>query len=261
MKYTNRFWTGISAVFLIAIFSASVEAADRLPIPTPKAPEMMTYEGLRAVQYCEVWLFDGTPETGIAGVYFNTSDLNNSTDKMDTCPAAMWDKVSVKSLEETYNVIGAYKNGPRGWTMDTLDIPVGPVETFEGIEARWMGEGRLPKGMGLKVAHMTPYEELKSHRKSTFTFKKGKPLFILEDPEGTPWVMQAFSKILDPNLTYEGLTQLGSKLKPPAGWKYRVTTLDHDLIISTPKGYNWIVQDELQNTYDACKDGACNIQP
>jgi hypothetical protein len=24
---------------------------------------------------------------------------------------------------------------------------------------------------------------------------------------------------------------------------------------------NWIVQDELQNTYDACKDGACNIQP
>jgi hypothetical protein len=108
---------------------------------------------------------------------------------------------------------------------------------------------------------MTPYEELKSHRKSTFTFKKGKPLFILEDPEGTPWVMQAFSKILDPNLPYEGLTELGSKLKPPAGWKYRVTTLDQDLIISTPEGYNWIVQDELQNTYDACKDGACNIQP
>lgn len=261
MEHTNRFLTGIRDVFLIAIFSVSVEAADRLPIPTPKAPEMMTYEGLRAVQYCEVWLFDGTPETGIAGVYFNTSDLNNSTDKMDTCPAAMWDKVSVESLKETYNVIGAYKNGPRGWTMDTLDIPVGPVETFEGIEARWMGEGRLPKGMDLKVAHMTPYEELKSHRKSTFTFKKGKPLFILEDPEGTPWVMQAFSKILDPNLPYEGLTELGSKLKPPAGWKYRVTTLDQDLIISTPEGYNWIVQDELQNTYDACKDGACNIQP
>ena len=28
--------------------------------------------------------------------------------------------------------------------------------------------------------------------------------------------------------------------------------LDKDLVISTPKGYNWIVQDELGNTYDAC---------
>ncbi len=31
--------------------------------------------------------------------------------------------------------------------------------------------------------------------------------------------------------------------------------------VSTPKGYNWIVQDELQNTYDACKEGACNFKP
>ena len=25
--------------------------------------------------------------------------------------------------------------------------------------------------------------------------------------------------------------------------------------------HNWIVQDELQNTYDACKEEACNFQP
>ncbi len=247
---------------IIASFVAGVTLADdRTPIPTPSTPEMKTFAEQRDVQYCEVWLFTGTPETGIWGTYYNTSELNNSADKMDTCPADIWDKVTVDGLKATWDVIGAYKNGPRGWTFDSVAIPVGPVETFEGIEARWWGAGELPKGVDLKVAHMTPYEELKSHRKSAFTFEAGKPLFILDDPEGTPWVMQAYSKILDPNLSYAGLSDLASKLKPPAGWTFRVATLEQDLIISTPAGYNWIVQDELQNTYDACKEDACNIQP
>ena len=249
------------AALLASVLVAPAFAADREPVPIPEKPADMTYESLRAVQYCEVWLFTGTPETGIAGVYYNTSALNNSVDKTDTCPADMWDKVTVKGLEAQYDVIGAYKNGPRGWTMDSITLPVGPVIAFDGIETRWMGEGRLPKGASLKVAHMEPYQELKSHRKSSFTFEKGKPVFILEDPDGTPWVMQAFGKIVDPSLTYDDLMNLGERIKPPAGWKYRVATLDKDLTVSTPEGYNWIVQDELQNTYDACKDGACSFQP
>lgn len=258
-----RSMTRMAAAMAVALClsGGAAVAKDRMPIPTPKTPEMMTYEGLRGVQYCEVWLFSGTPKTGIAGVYFNTSALNNSADKMNTCPAALWDKLTVKGLETTYDVLAAYKNGPRGWTMDKIVIPVGPVYGFDGLETRWMGEGRLPEGMSLKVAHMTPYEELKSHRKSTFTFEKGKPVFVLDDPQGTPWVMQAFGKIVDPNLTYDGLKDLAARLHPPKGWKYRVVTLDQDLIVSTPEGYNWIVQDDLQNTYDACKEGACNIKP
>jgi hypothetical protein len=38
-----------------------------------------------------------------------------------------------------------------------------------------------------------------------------------------------------------------------------IPILDKDLTISTPKGYNWITQDDLQNTYDDCKEGACNF--
>jgi hypothetical protein len=251
-----------AALTLAASLAAGVTlAADRTQIPTPNTPEMKTFAGQRDVQYCEVWLFTGTPETGIWGTYYNTSELNNSADQMNTCPADVWDKVTVDGLKATWDVIGAYKNGPRGWTFDSVALPVGPVETFEGIETRWWGAGELPKGVDLKVAHMTPYEELKSHRKSTFTFEAGKPLFILDDPDGTPWVMQAYSKILDPDLTYADLSDLAAKLNPPEGWSFRVATPEQDLIISTPEGYNWIVQDELQNTYDACKEGACNIKP
>jgi len=46
-------------------------------------------------------------------------------------------------------------------------------------------QGELPNGVTMKAAHMEPYKPLQSHRKSTMHFDKGKPAFILEDPEGS----------------------------------------------------------------------------
>jgi hypothetical protein len=203
-----------------------------------------------------VWLFVNTPE-GIAAVYYNTAALNNAADKMDTCPASMWEKVTVPALEAQYDVLAAHKNGPRWFTMDWFKLPVGPVETFDGIETRWMGQALMPKGKAPTGTLLSPYVPVKSYRKSEVTFEKGKPVFVLEDGEGTPWVMQSFG----PNLTYDALKDLGSKLKPPAGWKYRVVVLDRDLILSTPEGYNWIMKDDLECVYDACKEGTCNFKP
>jgi hypothetical protein len=242
------------------IVTAPAIAADRKPVPVPSAPREMTFDSLRGVQYAEIWMLVGTPQTGLTGHYFNTSNLNNSKNTMDTCPASIWDKVNTSALKAEYNAYVVFKNGPRGWTMDSIKIPVGPVVTFEGLQTRWWGKGVLPAGVDFKDG-LAPYKPLKSHRTSTFLFKKGKPVFVLDDKEGTPWVMQAFSKIKDPALTYESLETLGAKIKLPEGWKYRVVVLDKDLIISAPQGYNWIVQDELENTYDACKDGACNYKP
>jgi hypothetical protein len=241
--------------------AASRETAATKPVPIPEKTAPMTYNGLRGVIYCEVALFRIVPDNQIGAVYFNSSGLNNSADNMITCPAVMWDKVTVPSLESQYDVLAAYKNGPRGWTMDTITLPVGPVETFDGIQTRWLGQVVLPKGVKLTSVHINPYSPLKSFRKSSMTFFKGKPVFILDDPEGTPWVMQAWSQIIDASLTYDELKDLGAKLKLPPGWKYRVAVLDNDLTISTPQGYNWLVQDELQDTYDACKEGACNFKP
>jgi len=246
---------------MLTAAAASRESAQTKPVPIPAKPTSMTYNDLRGVIYCEVWLFRNSANSQIAGVYYNTSALNNMPDKKNTCPAAMWDKVSISSLEANFDILAAYKNGPRGWTMDSITLPVGPVVAFDQLQTRWMGQGLLPKGVSLASAHMASYNPLQSHRKSSMTFKKGQPVFILDDPQGTPWVMQAFGQLVDKTLTYETLKDLGSKLKPIPGWKYRVAILDKDLIISTPKGYNWIVQDELQNTYDACKEGACNFIP
>lgn len=256
----SQFSAGCVDAMLTAAAAGRETAATR-PVPIPAQPADMTYTGLRGAIYCEIWLFRHTPDNQIAGVYYNTSALNNAADPQNTCPAAAWDRVTVPSLQAQFDVLAAYRNGPRGWTMDTITLPVGPVVNFDGLDTRWMGEGRLPAGVSLASAHMAPYSPLQSHRRSSMTFRAGQPVFILDDPEGTPWVMQAFGQIVNPNLTYATLPSLAESLRPPPGWRFRVQVLDRDLTISTPRGYNWIVQDEQQNTYDACKEGACNFQP
>lgn len=100
------------------------------------------------MQYCEVWLFVPQPNQSVFVDYYNTSDFNNEANKMDTCPASMWAKVSPEELKAKYDgVATVFKNGPRGWTMDWIDLPVGPVVGFDGLKTRWMGKGELPPEM------------------------------------------------------------------------------------------------------------------
>lgn len=102
-------------------------------------------------------------------------------------------------------------------------------------------------------------------RASKQGYVKGQTLFILDDPNGTPWVMQAYSLIVDPNLTYEALKTLDTKLKLAPGWKYRVKVLDQDLTVQAINGIARIVQDDLESTYNVCfEEGnqkACTFKP
>ena len=63
----------------------------------------------------------------------------------------------------------------------------------------------------------------------------------LVSPEGMPWVMQAFSNYADPDLSYEDLLTLGSKLKLAEGWSYRIEVLGSDLTIHDVDGHARIV--------------------
>ena len=71
--------------------------------------------------------------------------------------------------------------------------------------------------------------------------------------------------IVDPNLSYADLKNLGSKLKLAPGWKFQVKVLDRDLEIQAINGVARIVQDDLENTYDACFEDsgqkACSFKP
>jgi hypothetical protein len=222
--------------------------------------KLMKFEKLQDVRYAEIWLISRDPKTDeLQGVFYNTTGLNNRADAKDTCPQALWDKVDPKGLAKQYEVLDVFKNGPRYWCYDWVELPVGAERDFDGLKARWMGTVNLPKDFG-KEKGSTAYKPTTVGRKSKQGYAKGQTVFILDDPEGTPWVMQAYSRIVDPKLSWADLEKLGDKLKLPKGWKYRTKVLDKDLNIGAVKGHARVVQDDLEGTYNACfeEDGEKN---
>jgi|SRR5205807_7547733 len=87
---------------------------------------------------------------------------------------------------------------------------------FDGLKARWFCQVNLPKNMNVHEKGSTAYKPTTVARKSTMGFDKGKPVFILEDPQGNPWVMQAASLIVDPSETYDSLKDLGEQAEAGA---------------------------------------------
>jgi hypothetical protein len=126
-----------------------------------------------------------------------------------------------------------------------------------------MGEVKLPKGFGKQGS--TFYKTTTVSRDSKQGYNKGTTIFILDDPDGTPWVMQASSRIVDPDLSYEDLKTLDKKLNLPEGWKYRIKVLGQDFGIGAINGTARVTQDDLENTYNACfeMDGQknCTYKP
>ena len=47
-------------------------------------------------------------------------------------------------------------------------------------------------------------------------------------PDGTTYVMQSYSLVVDPRLTRSRLAQLGGRLQLPDGWRYRVRRLEEE---------------------------------
>ncbi len=251
----------LSLLFLAAVLAACAKLPD-----DGASAVVKRFDGLRTMRYCEVFLIGGDAVTkNLKAAFYNTTDLNNEENARDSCPAALWDKADPEALKKQYRVLSVFKNGPRYWVMDWIELPVGTQRDFDGVQARWMGRVLLPKGVNLGQQGSSAYKPTTVARKSRMGFSKGQPVFIVESPDGMPWVMQAYSRIVDPTLTYGDLQTLDTKLKPAPGWKYRVKVLDADLEILAVNGVARIVQDDLENTYDACFEDAgqksCNIVP
>jgi hypothetical protein len=63
--------------------------------------------------------------------------------------------------------------------------------------------------------------------------------------------MQAYSRIVDPDLSCDDLKTLDKKLKLAPGWKHRFKALDQDLGFGAIDGVARIVQDDFEGVYNA----------
>jgi hypothetical protein len=226
-----------------------------------------TMNNLRGMRYCEISFICGAG-AGNASMY-NTAELNKQPSvgggPLDTCPEALWVNISESAMATQYNVPGVWKNGPRFWTLDTETLPQGKELNFNGLNAKWFAYPGYPANIQTAGITSGSYVVTKVQRDSSMSFYADRPIFILTDPNGTPYVMQAAAMIVNPNLTYQDLFTLNTQLKNPPGWTYKTKVINQTLTIVPINGVATITQDSLGNSYDACYtengQSTCNFMP
>jgi hypothetical protein len=67
--------------------------------------------------------------------------------------------------------------------------------------------------------------------------------------------MQSYSLAVDPTLTEADLPALGTRLRLPPGWRYRVRQLSEAWSLQVD-GEARVVQDELENSYQRVEPSA-----
>lgn len=180
---------------------------------------------------------------GFLAEVYNSYGLND-------CPQSLWSVLDAQQIAAENHAVIAILNGPRYWLMDgivqqrTDDAPR-EITTFGGIA--------MAKAATVRITDPQPqlggYAPQSINRQTVFTFDAGSEIYELVDPDGTHWVMQSWSQQVDPTLVETDLAGLGTRLAPPAGWHYLVTTLSSELEVDTRSVDAAVLQDELLNSY------------
>ena len=190
-------------------------------------------------RYCEILLV--RPGAGVL-----TADVYN-TYTLNECPADAWAAIDMQAVARQEQALLAVRNGPRDWLMDTVDKEPLPDARAPGLRGITMIElAHVDLGRSLATA---PYVPHAVDRRTVFTFARGRKVHELIAPDGTRYVMQAWSQQVDPTLDEDGLRDLGTRLALPAGWKYRTRTLTRPLRVVTTDQPAQVLQDELMNSY------------
>ena len=222
--------------------------------------KLMRFDDICGQRYTEIFLIGGHAiiHDINAGIY-NTIGLNDPDGTGDTTPQAVLDQVDLDALTSQYDVLGAFRNGPRLWTLDWAEVMVGEERDFMGLKARWVMWLDVPKEF--RKHESVAYKPITGKRDTQFGINMGSQAFILDDPDSNSWVMKSASLIVDPSQTYDSLDDLGGRLQPPPGWTFRDVTLQQDLVLTPDNGAAKITQDELGNTYDRVGGPYSNYKP
>ena len=261
MKYAGKMSHVLSLLGVLLMVGALIAGCATVPRDNAQAQELK-FDGLMGSRYTEILLVFGNVLTGeyTAGVY-NTVGLNgaNPAGGGDSSPAVILDKIDMKKVKEDNGALSTVKNGPRLWTVDYVGVKVGKERDFQGLKARWVMWFPIPDE--IREGKDLSYAVMHAKRDTSMGIRKGSRAYILDDPQGTSWVMKSASLIKDPNQKFEDLKDLGSRLKLPPGWKFRSPILEQDLVFMTDNGNTQITQDEIGNTYDRVGGPYSNYKP
>jgi hypothetical protein len=198
---------------------------------------------LRDARHGAISLIRGAGHQLNAAVY-KTLGLND-------CPLDKWHSLDAERLAKEFRVAAVYLSGPRFCTFDQFTAYiVGETLSFEGLEARLVGEMYIPPTMDLTSREAGRYYcAWMLRRGNGLLFKAGRPVHELLTPDEKIYVMESYSHRVDDSPTGKSLLTLGNRLTLPDGWQYRIRVLDEDLIVRPGVGQAEVLEDELENTY------------
>jgi hypothetical protein len=258
------------------VWPTSVTAAPTNPCVTCTCPSVMDDQynvtdtvdtNTRGFRYME--LFITCPGATNAGI-FNTRTFNIMPENSrDSAPDILMANYSDPKVAQDYKADGAYMSGIRFWVHDKMRLTwSNNVRHMSGLDTRWGANAAIDADALSKGEQVYGTTQVETNR--TWYYDAGKPVFILDAPNGLTFVMQSYCIAVDKNLTYEDLPNLGSRLNLPEGWSYRTKILEKDLTVNgltcDGKPNQWTVtQDEFINSYSACWEcggqSSCNYRP
>jgi hypothetical protein len=231
---------------LALLLALAVPSPQRKPLPCelPKADPPALLTGMRDYRYCKILLLHAAGQSATACVY-NTTKVNH-------CPPREWEGIDPKNLIREYQLDEVIMNGARAWVMDEVTIDTkGAAMSIDGLEMKPIATAELPPGTWFASHAQRPYVETTIVRNTVYTYAAHKPVYKLVHTDGSTvhtYIMQSYSRTVDPTLTMSQLARLASKLVLPCGWSYVVETPTKDIVVKSG-GTAHITQDSLQNTY------------
>ena len=152
----------------------------------------ISVKDVRGVPFCGMGAFVGTGRMQRAHVY---------SAKLPVDPEA-YKKIDPKKLAVELGVDMCAVNSGRFWMMDELSIMGGEIQDFHGVPMLWAGD---MTGAEMVAQFESAYLPSLIRRNTIWTFKAGKPVFLLREPGGPVWVLQEYTKAVDPSLTPDNL--------------------------------------------------------
>lgn len=231
-----------------SLLAEKVIAFMRAEPPVPAGPALATTVGamrdrMHGARYGEVLVVSGHLPHLEASVY--------STIGLSDCPEDRWRALDPAAIKREHGARAVVLNGPRYFLMDRVSIanPGREIVRFGTLDMRRLASVRIPlRRLVGGSMRQQPYSEVEVVRDTTYVYDAGREIYRLVDPRGRAYVMQTYSLMVDSSLTASALPALGARLRLPAGWRYEVEILAHELVL-TVHGTAYLVQDDLTNSY------------
>lgn len=207
-----------------------------------QANESKTLSNLHNARYCEIIVVN-------RHFYKMNASVYNSIN-LDSCPAALWNKLDVDAIKKQFDASVVKLNGPRYFVMDSMVASNTtlnqPSTIIGGIQFKKRAE--ITANIWDAPVGDKFYTPNKVMRYTVWVYNPGTTIYELISPQGNVYVMQSYSQIVDHNLQISDLPNLGQRLKLPAGWKYHTHTLTQPLELKAD-GIAYVINDDLYNSY------------